>query len=105
MDAGKKLLPWAADAAGGVLGYFAFFFLIRHRFYALILPGSLIGFGSGLVAKNGSAVRAAICAVAALLLGFFCEWKARPFNADESLGYFVTHLHRLGPVTWALILV
>jgi hypothetical protein len=37
----------------------------------------------------------AVCAVAGLCLTIFAEWTAAPFVADESLQFFLTHLHKL----------
>jgi subtilisin family serine protease len=37
--------------------------------------------------------------VAGLALGLFTEWRFAPFIADNSLLYFVTHVHALKPIT------
>jgi hypothetical protein len=91
-------------AAGGVLGYFAFLWIARQGFYALMLPGGLVGLGGGLWVRDRSPARAAICGVFALALGIFAEWKFAPFIKDASLGYFLTHLHDLQPITLLMIL-
>jgi len=91
--------------AGGAVGYFAFFWALRQGFYALVLPGGLAGLGGGLLVRDKSVLRAAICGSFALALGLFTEWRCEPFIADPSLGYFATHLHKLRPVTWLMVLV
>ena len=91
-------------AAGGILGYFAFLWIARQGFYALMLPGGLAGLGGGLWVRDRSPARAAICGVLALGLGVFAEWSFAPFIKDASLGYFLSHLHELRPITWLMIL-
>ncbi len=89
--------------AGGVLGYFAFLWIARQGFYALMLPGGLAGLGGGWLARDRSPVRAAICGVFALGLGVFTEWRFAPFIKDGSLIYFLSHLHLLRPISLLMI--
>jgi hypothetical protein len=88
---------------GGILGYFAFMWIARQGFYALMLPGGLVGLGGGLWVRDRSPLRAAICSVIALAWGLFAEWRFAPFIKDDSLGYFLSHLHELRPITLLLI--
>jgi hypothetical protein len=90
--------------AGGILGYFAFIWIARQGFYALMLPGGLAGLGGGLWVRDRSPVRATLCGVFALALGIFTEWRFAPFIKDASLGYFLSHLHELRPITLLMIL-
>jgi len=90
-------------AAGGLLGYFAFFWIARQGFYALMLPGGLVGLGGGLGARDRSPIRATICGVVALGLGLFTEWRFAPFIKDASLGYFLAHVHQLRPISLLMI--
>jgi len=87
----------AGGAVGGVIGYFLFHWLLTKGFYALVMPGALLGLGAGLAARGRSVPLGAVCAVAALALAIFAEWSrpGGPFQADPSLLYFVTHLHHL----------
>lgn len=98
------LMVLAGAAVGGLLGYAGFFWIAQQGFYALVLPGGLLGLGASLAPSRwiGWAV---ICGAAALALGLFTEWQFAPFNKDGSLSYFMTHLHQLKPVTWLMILV
>ncbi|HMP02342.1 MAG TPA: hypothetical protein PKD86_11040 [Gemmatales bacterium] len=89
-------------AAGGALGYLGFFWILSQGFYALVLPGGLLGLGAGVV-RTSSRWLPFLCAAAAVALGLFTEWRYRPFVADPSLGYFVAHLHHLQPVTLLLV--
>src|ERR1700722_11488946 len=57
-------------AIGGLLGYAAFFWIVRQGFYGLILPGGLLGIGAGLF-KTRSKYVAVICGFLALALGCF----------------------------------
>jgi hypothetical protein len=89
--------------AGGVVGFFLFIWIARQGFYALMLPGALLGFGSSLLDKQRSVPRAIACGAAALLLGLLSEWRFAPFIKDASLGYFLSHAHLLRPMTLLMI--
>ena len=95
----------AGAAIGGVLGWFAFGWLINQGFYGLALPGALVGIGCGLVSGGTSITNGVLCAVIAAILGVVLEWWHRPFIADESFGYFVTHLHELRGITWLMLVL
>jgi len=88
---------------GGCVGYFAFFWIARQGFYALALPGGLLGFVAGLCARERSSILAAACGVAGLALGLFTEWRFSPFVADPSFSYFLTHVHTLQTVTQLML--
>lgn len=90
-------------AVGAAIGYFAFAWFLDHGYYALILPGALMGFFCGLLAGSRSLLRGVTCGIAAILVGLWCEWKKRPFNADDSLAYFLRHVHELSAVTILMV--
>lgn len=90
-------------AVGGCVGYFAFFWMARQGFYALALPGGLLGLAAGLCARGRSPLLAALCGLAGLALGLFTEWQFAPFVADHSFSYFLTHVHTLQPVTLLML--
>lgn len=92
----------AGALAGGVLGYFAFRWIATQGYYALALPGGLLGLGAG-YGKNRSLTVAVVCGLAALALGVFAEWRFRPFVADESFSFFLRHLTDLSPITLLMI--
>jgi hypothetical protein len=98
----RDLLVLAGAAVGGTIGYFAFFWMLRQGLYGLVIPGGLLGFGAGWV-RGGSKIMAVLCGIAALVLALYCEWRAFPFSKDNSLGYFVAHLHQLRPMTMLMI--
>jgi hypothetical protein len=101
----KNLLLLIVGAVvGGIVGYFGFLWLGRHGFYGMVLPGGLIGIGAGL-GKSKSFVPAILCAVAAIALGFFADWKFEPWVKDDSLGYYLRHIPDLSPVTLIMIAV
>jgi hypothetical protein len=89
-------------ALGGVLGAIAFDYLLSQGIYAIVLPGVLIGMGSGLAMQRRNAVVGLLCAIAAGALTILLEWKHFPFVADHSLSYFVQHLHELKPTKLGL---
>jgi hypothetical protein len=95
----------AGALAGGIVGYFAFGWLAGQGFYALALPGVLVGVGAGWFPRERSLPLAVGCGILALVLGVFAEWKHFPFVKDESFGYFVTHLSDLRPFTLLMLAV
>ncbi len=101
---GKSVIIALLGAAlGGVLGYQAFVWILKYGFYAMILPGVLLGLGASFGRCRLLAIPI-LCGLAALALGLFTEWRTRPFNADKSLSYFLSHLQDLTPVTWIMVL-
>lgn len=88
---------------GGIVGYYAFLWIGSQGFYALALPPGLLGWGAARGAGQRSILLARICAVAGLALGLFAEWRFEPFLADDSLPYFLSHLHELQIMTWLML--
>lgn len=86
---------------GGSLGFLAFRWAYSQGFYAMILPGALLGLGCGLLAQHRSIPRGIVCGVAALLLGLYTEWQY--FESDDSFLYMLTHVYRLRPLTLGMI--
>ena len=90
-------------AAGGALGYLTYRWILKQGFYALMMPGALLGLGCYGLARHPSRGRGAACALAAVALGLVSEWSAFPFVADASLAYFLAHAHHLRPITLVMI--
>lgn len=93
----------AGGLAGGVAGYVLFFLIARQGFYAIALPGALIGLGCGLLSGRKSIVLGVACALAALILGVVIEWRFAPFIVDKSLMFFLKQLHKLRVATHVLL--
>ena len=98
----RNLLALAGALAGGALGYALFLWITQQGYYALAIPGALLGAGAGLARARSVAV-AVVCGLAATALGFYCEFRFRPFAQDESLGFFLTHLSSLSGLTCVMI--
>jgi hypothetical protein len=88
---------------GGVFGYVLFFWIVKQGFYALVLPGASVGLGCGLLARHRSVIRGVACALAALALGLYTEWKFAPFVVDNRFGYMALHFYDLRPITLIMI--
>jgi hypothetical protein len=89
--------------AGAIAGYMAFAWLMRQGLYALAIPGATLGLGCRLSTGQRSLTTGIACGILAILLGLYIEWRFFPFLDDYSLGYFVSHLHELKPVTLLMI--
>ncbi len=89
--------------AGGVFGYVVFWWFARNGFFAMIVPGGMLGLGCGLLARHGSQARGAFCGLAALGLGLYTDWSFEPFVADKSLGYYLAHVHQVNLVAQLMI--
>jgi hypothetical protein len=109
MGAEIKFLNWALAVAGaiggGAAGFFVFWWLLRHGFYAMMIPGAALGLAGGSLLKARSQVFGVVCGVAALALGIFAEWWTAPWDKDQSLGYFLSHLSDLTSVTLIMIVL
>jgi len=92
-------------AGGGALGTWLFLAIAREGFYALVLPGALIGLGCGLLARRKSQALGIVCGLLGLAAGILSEWLFAPFIRDKSLPYFLAHLHELRVFTIAMILL
>jgi hypothetical protein len=99
----SNVLGLIGAAAGGTLGFFLFGWAVKQGFYAMIVPGALLGLGCAVLARHPSRIRGAVCGVAGLLLGFYTEWSFFPFDADDRLSYFSTHVHQLTPLSLLMI--
>lgn len=98
----QHVLVLAGALVGGLIGHFAFLWMLRQGYYAMILPGGLLGLGAGWT-RNRSRVLAVICGVLALGLGLVSEWRGFPFAADPSWGFFLKHVGDLQPITMLMI--
>jgi hypothetical protein len=101
----SHLLGLVGAAIGGVLGFYTFRWLEHQGFYGLAIPGSFLGLGCGLLAQHRSPLRGALCAVAALGLSLFTEWKFHAWQNDSSFTYMLQHVQDLSPVTLLMMAI
>lgn len=90
---------------GGVIGFFAFKWLLAQGYYGLALPAILLAIGFSMGARRSMVFGGVFCAIAGLALMVFSEWYTSPFVLDESLGFFLSNLTELQPVTLIFIAV
>jgi hypothetical protein len=88
---------------GGVAGFFVFRWLVSQGFYALALPGAMMGMACGYASRIRSPALAIACGISGAVVTVFAEWNAMPFVADESLAYFLTHMHQLKGLTLIML--
>ena len=87
---------------GGTVGWFVFSMLYGEGYYALALPGALVGFGFAKLSGIRSVAAGVFCAIVAAGLMFMCEWNFRFFTDDPSFGYFVRNVHELSSATFLM---
>jgi len=97
-------LVFGGAIAGGLFGYFAFFWIAQQGFYAIALPGGLLGLGAG-YANCRRRWPSVVCGVLALMFSLYTEWKFAPFLKDESLSYFLFHIHEKAPIKLLMIAI
>ena len=90
-------------ATGGAFGYFLFVFAAGQGFYALAVPGCLLGWGCSAASRIYSKPLGIASAVGALGLGVFTEWKYAPFVDDDSFLFFIQNLFELKSITLIMI--
>ena len=98
----SNALTIACACLGAYVGYLLFTVLARQGFYALILPGGLLGLAAGIPRSRSLAVPV-VCGLLAIMAGVLTEHRFAPFLADSSLSYFLTHAGNLQPLTLVLI--
>jgi hypothetical protein len=91
-------------AVGGAIGYWLFLYLAGRGYYALALPGGILGIGAG-VFRCSSRLTPLTCALLALALGVFTQWRYQPFAQDAGLGFFIAHFGDLPAATLGMIAV
>ena len=74
----RSVLVLIGAVGGGLVGYFGFLWIARQGFYALVLPGGLLGLGASLFANRSTAL-CIVCGLLALALGVLAEWEFAPF--------------------------
>ncbi len=95
----------AGALLGALAGYFLFvWFKLHFGVLVLALPGALVGIVCGLATRVRSLPAGIMAGVIALVLSIYIEWKFFPFADDESLAYFLAHLHEASGQTWIMIL-
>jgi len=99
------ILGFVGAAVGAAVGVLLFDWIRQQGFYAMILPGALMGFGFTMLSRHRHVVTAIACAVLAILVSLHTEWRHFPFRVDNSLGYFITHVHQIRPIGLIMIAI
>lgn len=86
---------------GGAAGFFLFQWLVSQGYFALAIPGALMGLGCGYLSRIHSIVLAVACGVSAAVLLTYAEWKV--FYTNYTFARFLTHLHELDGVTLVML--
>ena len=99
------VLGLVGAVAGAAAGVWLFGLIARQGFLAVFLPGALTGLGCGALSGRRSVGLAAASGTLGTLAGVVAEWRLGAFREDDSLWFFVTHLHDLRPFTLGMIAV
>jgi hypothetical protein len=97
----SNLLGLLGAVIGGAIGYAGFRYAASQGFYAMILPGGLLGLGCGALALHRSQARGIACLIAGLIFGLFSEWRISRLQDD--LGAFVSHIPSFDMITMLMI--
>jgi hypothetical protein len=85
--------------AGAAVGAYVAKLGFRAGIYALIAVGPLAGLGTRaavlFLRAKGDWILALMVGAIALVAGIWTEWMCMPFQIDDSLPYFITHLHQV----------
>jgi hypothetical protein len=77
---------------GAALGVALTWFIYKQGVRAAAIPGGLLGIGAGWFRHRFIAIPV-VCCIASFAVGVGVEWWLFPWADDESLGYFLKHLH------------
>ncbi|HKD37296.1 MAG TPA: hypothetical protein VKB78_10860 [Pirellulales bacterium] len=100
----ENLIAIAGAIVGGILGTLAFGFFLHRGLYAFAVPGGLAGIGAG-ITKNRARWVPIVCAVIALVAGVVAEGVYRPFDKDDSFGYFLKHIFEIESIGMVMIVL
>ncbi len=87
--------------AGGIVGFFVCKWLATQGFYAVVIPGAMVGLGFGLAARKRHQAFGLICAVLGLFAGLITQWKV--YSNEPSFWKLVGELKDYSIVTWVLL--
>ena len=82
-------------AAGAAVGTLAYWFLLQRDYHVLAAVGTGVALGVSAMARTRHLAWGVATGAFAVLASVLVEWRFRPFTADESLSYFLSHLHAL----------
>ena len=91
--------------AGAGIGYWGVGVLGHQGFHAIVLPAGLPGIIGGSIARQRSIGWAFICAFLGVIAASVTEWRYRPFIADRSFRYFITHIGDVTPTVLGVIAI
>lgn len=69
------ILGLLGAALGGLAGYFLFQYAWSYGYYAPVLSGGMVGVGAGLLGRHQSILRGLLCAIAGIVLGYYCDYR------------------------------
>ena len=105
----NPIAAWARGIGGaivgGLIGYYAYRWLLTQGYDALAMPAALLSLGFALAARRPMIIGGVFCAIASLALMIYCEWSTAPFQKDESLSFFLANIGSLQNVTKIFLVI
>ena len=98
----KLFLGIVGGIVGGAIGLYACKWLHGQGYYAIVLPGALVGLGFGYAARHCSVAFGIVSALIGFIAGLATEWTVI-YGGKPSLTEFLQNLKSDSPVTWILL--
>jgi hypothetical protein len=90
---------------GGVIGFYIFHWAVRQGFFALIVPGAMVGMIAGFGIGSRSQPFAIACGVAGLAVGLFTQWTFVNRAVTMDLMEFLMKIKDQKPLTLIMLVL
>ena len=95
------ILGVVGGVGGGVIGFLICKWLSSQGFYAVVIPGSLVGMGFGYCARKRHVVFGCVSGILGLFAGLITQWKV--YSNEPSFWKLVGELKDYSAVTWIML--
>ena len=103
MSALQYVSGFVGILVGAAVGCGVVTLLFRWGFYGVMLVGLCTGWGSSLFSQSSSKLLGIACVLVALPATIGISWYCSPFVVDDSLVFYLQHLHKLKPIQLVMI--
>jgi hypothetical protein len=92
MNSAENIRRVAGALGGAVVGTLAYWLMLEQQIHIPAVVGTATALGVSAAARTTSTAWGLLTAVLAVVFSLQAEFLFRPFAADASLGYFVSHI-------------